>query len=265
MNIVKQEFKMTYKSLIYYTASMLAMVYIFLMFFETFSKDTAMLNELLSNFPQEFKAAFGFADVDLSKISGYLSFLFGYIVLFGAVYGMKLGISVLSEEARAKTADFLLSKPVKRLRVAAAKLSAVFVCIILQNILLYALILPVAMSKANGDLDIKIFTLMSFSVFLVQIFFVGIGMFISVLMRKIKSVMPVTLAVVFMFFIIELINQSLLEEKLTYLTPFSYFKGSDIISRIGYDPKYLAIDIAIFVIFTFLSFIIYKKKDVRAV
>lgn len=264
MNIVRQEFRMAYKSLIYYTVGMLAIVYIFLAYFETFSKDTAMLNELLSNFPPEFKAAFGFADVDLSKISGYISFIFGYVVLFGAVYGMKLGISVLSEETRAKTADFLISKPVKRLRIASAKLAAIFVCLILQNILLYALILPAAVSAAKGDLDVKIFTLISFSVFLVQVFFVGIGLFISVLMRKIKSVMPVTLAVVFMFFIIELINQSLLEEKLTYLTPFSYFKGSDIISRAGYDPGYLAIDIAVFALFTFLSLAIYRKKDIRA-
>jgi ABC-2 type transport system permease protein len=127
------------------------------------------------------------------------------------------------------------------------------------------LILPAARSAAKGSLNLKIFTLISFSVFLVQVFFVGIGLFISVLMRKIKSVMPVTLAVVFAFFIIELINQSLLDEKLTYFTPFSYFKGSDIISRTGYDPKYLAIDLAVFAVLTVLSLAIYRKKDIRAV
>lgn len=265
MNIVRQEFKMTYKSLIYYTIGMLAIGYIFLIFFKSFAQDTEMLNKLLSNFPPEFKAAFGFADVNLSEISGYLSFIFGYIVLFGAVYGMKLGISILSEETRVKTADFLLSKPVKRLHVASSKLAAIFICLILQNVLLYALILPAASAAADGDLNIKIYSLFSFSVFLVQIFFVGTGMLISVLVKKLKSVMPLTLAVVFMFFIIELINQSLLDEKLTYLTPFSYFKGSDIISATGYDPKYLAIDIAVFIVFTLLSLMIYRKKDIRAV
>ena len=90
-------------------------------------------------------------------------------------------------------------------------------------------------------------------------------MFTSVLFRKIKAVMPITLAVVFMFYIVELINQSLLEEKLTYLTPFSYFKGADIIANSSYEFKYVAVDIAVFIIFTLLGCLIYQKKDVHSV
>lgn len=265
MNIFKQELKMMFRSLISYTIGMLIMFYFFLFFFDSFSSNTRVLDELLSNFPKEFRAAFGFSDVKMSELSGYLSFLYGYIVLIGAIFGMKLGISVLSEETRVKTADFLISKPVKRYQIAAEKLAAVLVCIVLQNILMLAIAMPGALSKADDKLSAGVFTLFSLTILMVQLFFVGTGMFLSVLFRRIKAVMPITLAVVFMFYIIELINQSLLEEKLTYLTPFSYFKGAYIIEHSSYQLKYVAVDIAVFIIFTLLGCFIYQKKDVHSV
>lgn len=265
MNIFKQELKMMLRSLIAYTIGMVAMFYFFLFFFDSFSSNTRVLDELLSNFPTEFRAAFGFSDVKMSELSGYLSFLYGYIVLIGAIFGMKLGISVLSEETRVKTADFLMSKPVKRYKIAAAKLAAILVCIALQNILMYSIAITGAMSKGDVKLTVTVFTLYNLSIFMVQLFFVGVGMFVSVLFRRIKAVMPITLAVVFMFYIIELINQSLLDEKLTYLTPFSYFKGAYIIEHSSYQLKYVVVDIAVFIILTLLGCLIYQRKDVHSV
>jgi ABC-2 type transport system permease protein len=121
------------------------------------------------------------------------------------------------------------------------------------------------LSRADETFSLRAYVLMSFSVFLVQLFFVGIGFFVSVFIRKIKSVMPVTLAVVFLFFIVEMINESLLEKSLTYLTPFAYFQGPLLISSLRYDPVYVVIDLFAFLFFTALSYLIYQKKDIHSV
>lgn len=264
MNIILQELKLSVRSFLSYTVGMLVIFLLFLLLFDSFRGEAALLDQVLSNFPKEFKAAFGFADVNLSELSGYLSFLFSYIILIGAVFGMKLGVSSLSEETRAKTADFLLSKPVKRHQIVTAKLLSILLLLAAQNLLVYVITLPVALSKADGNLSVKLFSLICFSVFLVQLFFVGIGMFLSVLLKKIKAVMPITLAVVFLFFIIELINQSLMEQKLTYLTPFSYFKSSQVISNVRYEPGYVVIDLSVFIVFTLLTYLLYQKKDIHS-
>lgn len=265
MNIVKHELKMSYKSLFSYTLSMFMVFSIFLFFFGAFKEGAALIDKLLQNFPPEFKAAFGFADVNLSEFNGYLSFIFGYIVLIGAVFAMKLGLSVLSEETRVKTADFLLSKPIKRTQIVTAKLFSVLILVIIQNVILYTLTLTETLIVINNDFSLKVFTLLSMSILLVQLFFIGVGMFLSVIIKKIKNVMPITLGVVFGFFIIELVNQSLLEAKLTYLTPFSYFKGSSIISSAAYDIKYLLLDLVFFAILITLSYVVYQRKDIHAV
>jgi ABC-2 type transport system permease protein len=265
MNILRQELRMSFRSWLYFTISLLAVLGIFGSFFNAFQGDAKILDQLLQNFPPEFKAAFGFADVNLSESEGFFSFIISYIVLIGAVYGMKLGVTLLSEEGRKMTSDFLLSKPVRRHVVVSSKLAAAILYLMAQNIAVFFLGYLIIQMIVKDPFDIGIYALMSFSLFFVQLFFIGIGFAYAAASRKIKSVMPITLGVVFFFFIIELLNESLLDKKLTYVTPFAYFKGSGIIENHRYDPVYIVIDLAVFVVFTLLAYWIYQRKDIHAV
>jgi ABC-2 type transport system permease protein len=261
MNILVQELKRSFRSWLYFTLGMAATVILFGAFFNSLKADVQLMNRLLQNFPPEFKAAFGFADVDLSKIEGYFSFISSYIVLIGAVFGMKQGVSLLSEEGRRHTVDFLLTKPVRRVRILTAKFAAIMINLVTQNLVLLFVGIVMIRLIVGGSLDVGLFALLSFSTFFVQLFFVGIGLTIAALAQKIKSVMPITLGVVFFFFIIELVNESLRDVKLSYLTPFAYFKGSGIISAHGYNTTYLLVDLAVFAVFTAIGYWIYQKKD----
>lgn len=261
MNILALELRRSFRSWLYFTISLLAIFSIFVAFFNSFKMDAALINDLLKNFPPEFKVAFGFADVDLSKIEGYLSFIFGYAILIGAIFAMKQGLSLLSEEGRRHMSDFLLTKPVRRRKVVTAKFVAVLIQLLTQNLLLFGGALVVVYVITQEDMDIPLYYLMCLSVLLVQLFFVGIGMVVAAAAPKIKSVMPLTLGTVFFFFIIELINESIQDQKLAYLTPFAYYQGSDLISRRAYDPVFLILNLTIFVILTSLSFWIYQKRD----
>jgi ABC-2 type transport system permease protein len=259
-----QELKRSFRSWLYFTLGMAATIVLFGSFFNSLKADVQLMNRLLENFPPEFKAAFGFADVDLSKIEGYFSFVSSYIVLIGAVFGMKQGVQLLSEEGRRHTADFLLTRPVRRIQVFFSKFAAILINLITQNIVLYAVGIVMIRLAIGENLDLGIFALLSFSAFFVQLFFAGLGLATAALAQRIKSVMPITLGVVFFFFIIELVNESLRDVKLSYLTPFAYFKGSDILSARGYNTPFLLIDLAVFVLFTALACLIYQKKDFHA-
>ncbi len=264
MNMLALELKRSFRSWLYFTLGMAATVVLFGAFFNSLRADVQLMNRLLQNFPPEFKAAFGFADVDLSKIEGYFSFISSYIVLIGAVYGMKLGVQLLSEEGRRHAVDFLLTRPVRRTAVFGSKYLAILINLIAQNVVLYiAGILMVRLVIGEG-LDFAVYALLSFSAFFVQLFFVGIGLTVAALAQRIKSVTPIALGVVFFFFIIQLVNESVRDVKLSYLTPFAYFKGSGILSSRGYDTAFLLIDLAVFVFFSGLACLIYRKKDFHA-
>lgn len=263
--ILFYELKRTYRSWLYFTLSMLATFAIFASFFEFFREDAAIIDRLLQNFPAEFKAAFGFADVNLATVDGFLSFIVGYLVLVGAVFAMKLGVGLLSTEPREKTADFLLSRPVLRSQIVGAKLAAALIETFSQTLVLFLFGWVALPALARERADPKIYSLLILSIFLVQLFFLGIGSLLAATASRIKSVMPVALGIVFFFFIIELVNESLLLKELTYLTPFHYFKGSAILGSGQYDWSYLALDLIIFILTTSLSFIIYRRRDFHAV
>ncbi len=264
MNMLVQELKRSFRSWLYFTLGMAATVVLFGSFFNSLKADVQLMNRMLQNFPPEFKAAFGFADVDLSRIEGYFSFISSYIVLIGAVFGMKLGVQLLSEEGRRRAVDFLLTRPVRRSAVFRSKFAAILLSLVAQNIVLYLVGVMMIRLVIGESLDLGVYALLSFSAFFVQLFFVGIGLAVAALAQRIKSVTPIALGVVFFFFIIELVNESVRDVKLSYLTPFAYFKGSGILSARGYDAGFLLIDLAVFAAFSTIACLIYQKKDFHA-
>ena len=52
----------------------------------------------------------GFSDVDVSKISGYYSILFVYILLMATIHAAMLGADIIAKEERDKTSEFLFVK-----------------------------------------------------------------------------------------------------------------------------------------------------------
>lgn len=261
MNMLSQEIKRSFRSWLYFSLAMCGTLAIFTAFFTALKADAQLLNDMLQNFPDEFRAAFGFADVDLSKIEGYFAFMLGYVILIGAVFAMKQALSLLSEEGRRGTIDFLMTKPVSRTKIFTSKLVAILLQLLTQNILLFATAYIFVRLILEEGFDLRLMLLMSFATFFVQLFFVGLGLSLAAALQKLKSVMPLTLGVVFFFFAINMVNDSLQDRKLSFFTPFAYFKGSDLIRAEAYDPAYIITALAVFTGFSLLAWLIYRKKD----
>jgi len=185
--------------------------------------------------------------------------------LIGAIYAMKLGLGVLSEEARCKTSDFLVVKPIERRTIVTAKLTTVLLLIVLQNIFYYTLSYGIAKIFGGAFFDEQLFLLINFTLFLVQLFFIGFGLLVSVMMKKIKTVLPMTMGIVFGFFVLHMLNQTLDEKKLTFFTPFAYFDMATIIKTNALDMTYVLLDVVLVVLFIVATYVIYQRKDMPSV
>jgi ABC-2 type transport system permease protein len=265
MNIYFQELKMSVRSLLYWTSGMLLTVMIFMLMFPAISQDAALMNQLISKFPPELMRALSLTTLDLSVVLGFYGYVFLFIVLIGSVYAMKSGISVLSEEIRTKTADFLLSKPISRNAIVTAKIMSVLSLLVLQTVIYIMGAFMVVHLTTNQIFDISTFLLINLSLLLVQLFFATLGFLLSVIIRKIKTVLPIALGIVFGFFVLQMLNQSLADSNLAYITPFAYFDISKIIKTGAYKSTYLIIDTIMILGFTLLTYIIYNKKDMPSI
>ena len=178
---------------------------------------------------------------------------------------MNLGTSILSKEVREKTADFLLTKPVTRTQIITAKLLAALTSLVITNVAYLTVASIMASLVKVEDYSYKIFFMVSFTLFFIQLFFLALGVIVSVLSRRIKSVLPISLGTVFGFFIVGMLGSAIGDEAVRYITPFKYFDTNYIIKNSSYEVTFIMIEVIFIIVSITASYYVYCKKDIHAV
>jgi ABC-2 type transport system permease protein len=264
MNIFIFELKAYRKTNIVWTLSIIAGMFFFMALFPTFARDAEEMNKMLQAYPESVRKALGLT-VDLATLLGYYSYVLLYVMLSGSIQAMNLGLSIISKEARHKTADFLLTKPVKRSFVLASKIAAAASSLALTSTCYVAAAYFTALLVKDGPFDTEIFFLLSLTLFFMQMIFLSLGFIAAVVFTRIKSVLSISLGTVFGFFIINMLGSVFGEKTLRYITPFKYFDFVFIIKNGSYEFNFLILGALVTAAAFSLSFIIYSKKDINTV
>lgn len=266
MNMFFQELKALRKSAIIWACSLIALSAMFLFIYPSMVSDAAEFKKLLSGYPEPIRAALGINLDYITSLLGFYSMVFSFITLSGAIQAMIMGVSVLSKEVRERTADFLLVKPVSRASIVTAKLLAAVTAIIGTDALFFGVTFLIANSVKTSDYDAKLFFMVNLTLVFLQLIFLAIGVMVSVFFRKIKSVLPISLGVVFGLYMIGvLIAAGKDTGAARYISPFKYFDVIYIIKNASYEVSYLVASAVIIVIAIVTSYMIYIRKDIHAV
>lgn len=265
MNMYLHELKVMRKSAIKWTLGLIALSAMFLSIYPSMSSDAEGYKKILSNYPEQIRAALGINLNYITSILGFYSMIFSFIVLCGAIQAMNMGLSILSKEGREKTADFLLVKPVSRASIVSSKLLAGLTTIIVTDIIFYLITLIIVNCINNHAYDAKKFFMINLTLLFVQLIFMALGTQISVFMSKLKSVLPISLGVVFGSYLIGAFVTVGKDDIIRYLSPFRYFDITYIIKNSRYEVSYLIATIFIVVVSIIGSYMIYIKKDIHAV
>lgn len=265
MNIFLHELKAYRKSTILWTFSLSALVIIFLSIYPAFTKDVALMKKMLEGYPIELRLALGMVMDNFFSLVGFYSFIFLYVKLCGSIQAMNIGTSIISKEVRDKTADFLLSKPISRRTIMTAKLLAALTSIIVSDAVYLIVACVMASVVKTEPYSVKIFLMISVTLFFIQLMFMSLGVLVSVIVPKIKSVISVSLGVVFGFFILNMFNSVFGEKAIRFLTPFKYFDTAYIIQNSAYETPYVIVGLVFVIAAIWASYFIYAKKDIHAV
>jgi ABC-2 type transport system permease protein len=219
----------------------------------------------MEGYPEAIRNALGFSLGSFFTILGFYCFPLSFITLCGAIQGMNLGTSIVSKEVREKTADFLLTKPVTRTTVLTAKLMAAFISIILTNIIYLAVTITMAYQVKTEDFSLKILIMLSLTMFFIQLIFLAIGVIVSVIVPRIKSVLTVSLTTVFAFYFLGMFSSTTGEEAKRYISPFKYFDTAYIIKQASFESTFLIVGAVIIILAITASYFVYAKKDIHSV
>lgn len=265
MNIFLHELKAYRKSTIIWTISLVLLIVLFMSIFPSFAKDAEEFKKLLEGYPEPIRKAIGLNLENLFSILGFYCYALTFITLCGAIQAMNLGTSIVSKEVREKTADFLLTKPVTRTKVLTSKLLAALTSLAITNIIFLIAASVMASQVKTEDFSSKIFFMLSITVFFVQLMFLALGIIISVVFPKIKSVLAVSLGIVFTFYFIGMIASTAGDDAKRYLSPFKYFNTSYIMEKSGFETSFMVVGLGIIIAAILASYFVYTKKDIHAV
>jgi ABC-2 type transport system permease protein len=265
MNIFLHELKANRKSTLIWSLSLVALVVLFLSLYPAFAEDTEEYTKILAGYPEAIRNAFGINLGNFFTILGFYCFPFSFITLFGAIQAMNLGTAIVSKESREKTADFLLTKPITRTAVLTAKLLAATFSIVITNVVYLVGGLLMANQVKTEDFSSKLFIMISLTMFFIQLIFLALGILVSVMVRKIKSVLSVSLSTVFAFYFLGMLSDTTGESAKRFITPFKYFDTAYIMKHSIYESSFLIVGAIIIILAIAGSYLIYTKKDIHAV
>lgn len=264
MNIFLYEMKAYRKSLIIWACSMAALAVLYIFMFTAISNDIEEFQQVLRNMPEMVRKALSLYVDSISNLNGFYSFVFTYIVLCGAIQAMNLGTSIISKEVREKTADFLMTKPISREKILASKILAAFVSLVVTNAIYLAITVPMTFI-VQSEFSMKIFLMISATMFFVQLMFMALGVIVAVAIGKIKSVISISLSTVFGFFIIGSLGSIIGDEAARYASPFKYFDAVYIMENASYEVSFIIVGTVFVIAAIAASFLLYVKKDIHAV
>lgn len=221
------------------------------------------MNEMTDMFADmgSFTAAFGMDELNFGEFMGYFGVECGNTMgLGGALFAAILGVSVLSKEEKEKTAEFLLTHPVSRVRITVSKLISVIAQIFILNFAVMAVTL-LSVVIIGEDADIRTMLLLFFAYFLMQIEIGAVTFGISAFMRGGSVGVGIGFGIM-MYFINIISNLTEDLDFLKFITPFSYAEGGYIVNNCTLEWKYTIAGAAMVAVSLVLGFIKYNRKDI---
>jgi len=233
--------------------------------FPAFTKDVTTTRQILENLSLAVRSVLDISLQNFFTIYGFFAYLFTFATIAGAVQAMNLGVGIISKEESGKTVDFLLTKPISRFKVFINKLSASVILLLTTNIFFCTVSYFVARMVSTGDFNNKIFLMILITFFFIQLFFWALGILMSVIIDKIKSPIAVSLPTVFTFFVIGMLGSIIGSENVRYISPFKFYDLNYVINNGQYEPVYVVIESVFVIVAIVTGYILYSKKDIRAV
>lgn len=264
--IYMHEFRFRLRSVIIWSLSIAALVLFFFSLYPAFAQDAALLNQMLARFPAELREAFGIGKVDLSSVIGFYSFLFVFVQLCLAIQAGNYGFGLVSIEESELTADFLLSKPVSRGQVFGSKLLAAFTSLTITNLVIWASsFLAILLFGSGKAYELSTMLLLLGSIVIFQLFFLSVGVIISLLVKRVRSVTPYSLGLGVGMYVLSAFSGVFKDVKLEYITAFKHLDPSYMVQHGAFDTPLLVLNVAVTVVSLVVSYVLYLRRDIPAV
>ena len=262
MTLFLHEIKQNRLSFLIWTFSIALMLLICMMMFPEMNTSMEDMNNMFSNMGR-FTQAFGMDRLNFGDVMGFYAIECGNILsIGGGFFAALLGINALAKDEKERTAEFLLTHPVRRRTVIFQKLAAILFELLLMNVFIMA-VSAASFAFIGEELAIREFLLLHGAYTVLQLEIACICFGISAFIRR--SGVGVGLGLAALLYFLNLFkNISSQAEFLKYITPFAYAEAADIIYESAIDMHLLVLGLIYAAVAVGAAFLKYTRKDITA-
>jgi ABC-2 type transport system permease protein len=265
-NIYRHEFHTRLKSAAIWSLAVVFLIVVYFSMFPVFADQAELMSDMMERFPQELRAAFGMDSTDLSTVLGFYSFVFLLAQLCLAIQAAGYGFGLVSIEETELTADFLLTKPVSRTEVLTSKLLAALSALLITNIAVWlGSFAAMLFLRAGRDYEPVTLVLLLSTVFIFQVFFLSVGLVISLMVKRVRSVTPYALGLGFGAYVLNAFGGVFGDVALELITPFKHLDPGFIVQNQALDAPLVLLNAAVSLVALGASYWLYLRRDIRAV
>ncbi len=159
-----------------------------------------------------------------------------------------------------------MTKPISRSKIYISKFFAAFLSLLITAIIIgIGSFISLEVFSGGDTYNFKNVLKLLLTLPLFQLCFLSLGMFISLLFKKIRSVLSLSMGLAIGLYIINRLRAIVDSRILGYFTPFYYFEPGELLKSGNYDMSLFLIAIGLIVLSLASSFYIYIKKDIHSV
>lgn len=260
MILFRHELRQGRKTLLIWSAVVGFMILICMLMYPEMGKQMGGIDKLFSQMGG-FTQAFGMDKLNFASVMGFYGIECGNILgIGGAFFAALLGISALAKEEAGHTAEFLLTHPISRMRVALEKLAALFCQLVFFNVICIACAL-ISFLLIDEHAEVKAFTLFHLAQFLLQLEIAFICFAVSAFLRRSGLGLGLGFAA-FLYFLNIIENISSQAEWLKYITPFKYADASSIIPDASLDRNLVILGMIYTLAAALIALRHFRRKDI---
>jgi ABC-2 type transport system permease protein len=261
VNIFKRELKANLRTLLIWGGISILFLTIGLSKFAAYEGNPEIV-AVLDGMPPAVLAAFNFKAFNLTTLTGFFGVMFAYFALLVSIAAAMWGSDIISKEERDRTVEFALTLPIPRARLVTAKtLAAVVHCIGLLLITWGAALAGVLQYEPDSEFY-RFFSLCMVTLFIVQMIFLAVGIFLGCAMKRYKRASSTAVSVLlgtYFLSIVSDLNKDL--EFLKYFSPFKYFNPATLLHESKIDLAFVGISVGIIAVCLVGAYVTYAKRD----
>ena len=259
------ELRKNARGLILWSAVIGILIFFTMSFFHTFLQYQEQISGMIQLVPAMALKMRGFANInDIFSILGfYTANNLVYMMLLGSIYAIVLSSNILLKEEYGKTAEYLMSRPITRREIFTTKLALAILNIIILNFFATLVGFISILLFRKGPFHIQPFAVISLYTLMLNILFGALGLFVSVLLKRARSITSSGVGLVLvLYFLYTISRMSGVDGTFGYLSPFKWVNIDVLSPSYGMELSRFMAFVGMTVLLILVSGLIYRRKDI---